>query len=83
MIKDRDNILDKEKSTEEHYVIRDGVKEIEDGAFYGCTSLKNIEIPNSVTRIGRETFQGCSSLESIEIPNSIIIIGDLAFRGCM
>ena len=28
-------------------------------AFYGCRSLTSIEIPSSVTSIGREAFYGC------------------------
>ena len=51
-------------------------------AFYGCTGLKSIEIPNSVTSIGQEAFYGCTGLKSIEIPNSVTSIGDWAFEEC-
>ena len=52
------------------------------GAFWYCTGLKSIEIPNSVTSIGYDAFEYCSSLTSVVIPNSVTSIGDYAFRGC-
>ena len=51
-------------------------------AFYDCTSLKSITIPNSVTSIGDDAFSGCTSLTSITIPNSVTSIGNNAFSGC-
>ena len=39
--------------------IKDGTTEISDGAFYGCTGLTSIVIPNSVDYIGWKAFQGC------------------------
>ena len=58
------------------------VKYIGHFAFYGCTSLESIEIPNSVTGIYDSAFYDCTSLESIEIPNSVTFIGFSAFYGC-
>lgn len=46
------------------------------------SQIKNIAIPNSVTKIGREAFADCKSLTSITIPNSVTEIGDKAFSGC-
>ena len=63
------------------FTFASGVKII-DNAFYGCTSLKSITLPNSVTSIGNLAFTGCTSLKSITIPNSVTSIGDWAFSGC-
>lgn len=52
------------------------------GAFYDCTGLNSINIPNAVTSIGEYAFYGCSNLNSIDIPNSVISIGESAFSDC-
>lgn len=52
------------------------------GAFLGCTSLKEIVIPDSVTLIGEYVFNGCSGLTELIIPDSVTFLGDFAFRYC-
>jgi len=52
------------------------------GAFFGCSGLTNITIPNSVTSIGQSAFQGCSGLTGVTIPNSVTSIGQSVFQGC-
>ena len=59
-----------------------GMKEIGDGAFNGCTSLKAVNLPDSVKEIGDGAFNGCTSLKTVNLPDSVKEIGNSAFKGC-
>ena len=80
--KDWKRLLRTPESLSGKYSIRKGVKVIGNVAFWGCKSLTNINIPNSVTTIGDSAFVGCESLTNINIPNSVPTIGEQAFLGC-
>ncbi|MBQ9085097.1 MAG: leucine-rich repeat domain-containing protein [Clostridia bacterium] len=51
-------------------------------AFYECTSLTSVTIPDSVTRIGSYAFYNCTSLTSVTIGNGVTSIGSSAFEDC-
>ena len=55
---------------------------IGDDAFWGCSSLTSVTIPNSVTSIGECAFFGCSGLTSVTIGSGVESIGESAFRDC-
>ena len=55
------------------------VTEIGKYAFYGCTDLTSVNIPNTVISIGNNVFYGCTNLTTINIPNSVQSIGEDAF----
>ena len=48
-------------------VIPDTVKNIAEGAFYGCIKLTDVTIPASVETIGVAPFVGCLSLVNIKV----------------
>lgn len=51
-------------------------------AFFGCTSLEEIEIPPCVSVIGGGAFEGCTNLKKVELPITIKTIHRGAFWGC-
>ena len=65
-----------------NYVVKAGTRVICDYAFFRCSGLTSITIPNSVTSIGDHAFVDCSGLTSVAIPNSVTSIGYRAFEGC-
>lgn len=73
------NAVDKTLSS---YIIKEGTKFIAENAFFECTDLTSITIPNSVISIGDDAFSGCSSLSSVTIPNSVTNIGEWTFYNC-
>ena len=58
------------------------IKAIGKYAFYGCSSLENILIPDGITIIESYAFYGCDSLKSIVIPDSVTYIGQYVFIEC-
>mgnify|MGYP002623288496 CR=1 FL=1 len=51
-------------------------------AFWGCTNLTSVTLPESIITIAEAAFNSCTQLSSIEIPNSVLSIDDDAFYKC-
>lgn len=58
-----------------------GVKVIGNNAFYQCSSLKKIELPEGLTSIEWGAIEECTALESVTVPSTCTKIGDYAFNG--
>ena len=69
----------------------DNITELNQYVFNYCTSLTSVgtigsgasvEIPSSITKIGRGAFSGCSGLTNVSIPNNVTVIDAQTFQRC-
>jgi hypothetical protein len=58
------------------------VTAIGENAFYNCTGVTSVSIPNTITTIKRWAFDGATGITSFGITNSVNSIEDYAFFGC-
>ena len=63
--------------------IPSSIKEIEQMAFYGCSSLEKIIIEEGLLSIGANAFKLCPKLKELDIPNSIENIGKSILSDCI
>ena len=72
------------KSLSGTVVLPDGLEEIDYGLFSGCTSLKAVKIPDTVTKYteNKAMFSGCSSLEYVQLSKNVSVIPDSMFENC-
>ena len=55
-------------------VVNEGITSIGNFAFYLCSNLTSVSLPNSLKWIGYDVFSGCSSLTSLVIPDNVTYI---------
>ena len=63
-------------------IIMPNVISIGISAFSYCVELKNVQIPNGVTKIEACTFLGCKNLKEVILPQMLDSIGYSAFARC-
>ncbi len=51
-------------------------------AFYYCTNLHTITLPEGLSTIAKEMFSGCTYITRIVIPSTVATIENKAFYGC-
>lgn len=62
--------------------IPDTVIKIKDRAFYACSALQKIKLPENLSFLGYSAFVNCRNLKSIDIPGTIHYIDDYTFEFC-
>ena len=62
--------------------IADTTRVIYSNAFYNCSLLDALTIPDSVVYIGSFAFQFCTSIKQLQLSNNLKYIGDSAFYNC-
>ena len=59
-----------------------GLENIDIMAFYACTNLARVIIPDKVARIGNQAFSSCLALSELTLSYGLNSIGQGAFNGC-
>ena len=77
------HLIKAKKTVSGNYSVRNGTKTIACRAFYGCTSLISLNIPDGVTCLDVYAFSGCTNLAYVIIPNSVTRIDEGVFFGCI
>lgn len=60
----------------------DGIEEIRSYAFYGCSNLTSVGLPDTLESIGTYAFYNCSKLKDIVLPSGLTSLGARSFYGC-
>ena len=75
------HLIQAKKTISGEYAIKKGTITISGSAFYNCTSLSSVTIPDSVTSVGASAFNN-SGLTSVTIGSGVTSIDDRAFAYC-
>lgn len=62
-------------------ILPEGIKRIGQRAFFNCTNLKSLNLPNSIEELNFACFNGCA-LKQVKIPTKLKKIPESAFRDC-
>ena len=59
-----------------------GITNLSDGMFAGCESLRVVNLPETLNRIGDYAFDGCFLMKDITIPDKVDYLGENSFTNC-
>lgn len=62
--------------------INDGTLTVADGAFSGCYSITEVNMPDSVKSVGAFAFQNCDALLKVKLSDSLALLPKGLFHGC-
>lgn len=58
------------------------VASVEQRAFYSCTELTSIVLPETIMSIGANAFYDCTKLAKVQLPSKLSIINPATFLNC-
>lgn len=61
--------------------IKLSAKKIQEEAFAGCSSLREVEFGENIVSIGEGAFENCVSLRHVNLPKSLVDLKFIVFRG--
>lgn len=65
-----------------YLILEEGIEHIGSRAFFGCSGLIDVAIPDSVTSLGIRSFFGCTSLKTAVIGSGLDTVPAYTFYGC-
>ena len=60
-----------------------GIASLGEDAFYYCTALETLEIPDAVTELKGSVCGNCTALQSVRLPANLKSIGESCFYNCL
>lgn len=63
-------------------MLNKNLTQIDKSAFFSCSSLSEITLPNRLAQINSHTFFNCSSLSKVTLPSSLTHLNYSAFDEC-
>ena len=65
-----------------HVMVEEGVESVGVSAFFGCTNLESVVLPDSLKHICGYAFGDCFALKEVRIGKGLLDVGQAAFGGC-
>ncbi len=63
-------------------IIEEGITEMDDYCLSGFVDMTELELPDSLQKIGKRAFWGCERLKKVRLPSGVSEISKGCFSGC-